>query len=199
MRALRLALALAVILACAPASGAHASTPGHDNVASATTETDGSRVADLAWNVTQQRGGDVDELNSATAAARCTDCRATAIAFQVVLVSGDPQTLAPHNRAVAINDQCTRCVVAAEARQFVWVVDQPVKLTAAGREELASIHQDLRTLAGEDLSPADLHDGVERDEARVRDVLATDVVPKSDPGGRVDVLQARLLKAAGDR
>jgi putative peptide zinc metalloprotease protein len=188
-------LAVLLILVCAPPAGAQAGTPGHDNVASASTETDGSRVSDFAWDVTQQRGGDVEELNSATATARCTDCAATAIAFQIVLVSGTPQTIAPHNRAVAINDQCTRCVVAAEARQFVRVVDQPVKLTAAGREELANVRQDLRTLAGEGLAPADLHAAVEQDEARVQAVLSADVVPKSDAGGHVDVLKARLLQA----
>jgi hypothetical protein len=191
----RLALALALVLACMPPAGAQAGPPGRDNVASATTETDGSHVSDFAWNLTQQRGGDVDELNSATATAQCMDCRASAIAFQIVLVSGTPQTLAPHNRAVAVNDQCTRCVVEAEARQFVRVVDQPVRLTAAGREELAGVRQDLRRLTGEDLSPADLHDAVERDEARVQAVLAGDLVPQSGTSGHVDVLQARVLQA----
>lgn len=195
MRRAPWAVALLLTLACASPAGAQAGSPGRDNVASATTETDGSRTSDFAWDVTQQRGGDVEELNSATATAHCVDCGATAIAFQIVLVSGTPRTVAPRNLAVALNDRCTRCVVVAEARQFVRVLDRPVKLTAAGKEELASVRQDLRGLAGDDLSPGALHDAVEQDAARVQAVLATDLVPKSDPGGRAHVLAARQLQA----
>ena len=62
-----------------------------DNVATAIIEQDDGRAFDLAWDVSRQRGGDVvDHLNSATARARCLRCRATAIAFQIVLVSGSP-------------------------------------------------------------------------------------------------------------
>jgi len=189
------ALLVLLALACAPPAGAQAARPSHhDNVASVVTETDGSRVSDFAWDVERQRAGDVDQLNSATAMARCTDCRATAIAFQIVLVSGTPDSLVPHNRAVAVNDQCTRCVVAAEARQFVRVVDQPVKFTDAGMAELADVRQDLRSVARADLSVEDLHAAVEQDEARVRTVLATEVVPKSESDGDADVLVARLLQ-----
>jgi len=193
----RLVRTLLVLLtvACALPAGAQAAPPSrHDNVASAVTETDGSSVADFAWDVERQRGGDVDQLNSATAMARCTDCRATAIAFQIVLVSGAPDSLTPHNRAVAVNDQCTRCVAAAEARQFVRVVDQPVKFTDAGMDELADVRQDLRAITRADLSIADLHDAVELQEDRVRTVLATQVVAKNGDGD-ADLLDARLLQA----
>jgi hypothetical protein len=88
-------------------------------------------------------------------------------------------------------------VVAAEARQFVRVVDQPAKFTDDGMQELADIRQDLRALAGADLSVAELDAAVERDEARVLNVLATEVVPKSDPDGAVDVLDTRLLQDEG--
>jgi len=190
-------LAALLALACAPPAGAQAAAR-HDNVASATTTTDGSHVSDFAWSVSRQSGGDVDQLNSATAIARCTDCRATAIAFQVVLVSGGGVgDLTPHNRAVAVNDHCTRCVVAAEARQFVRVVDEPAKFTDEGMQELADVRQDLRVLARADLSVAELDAAVERDEARVQHVLATEVVAKSDSDGPVDVLDSRLLQDKG--
>jgi putative peptide zinc metalloprotease protein len=190
------ALAIVLTLACASPAGAQAA-PARDNVASAVTETDGAYVSDFAWDVTRQSGGDVDQLNSATAQARCTDCGATAIAFQVVLVSGPSGSLVPHNRAVAVNDQCTRCVVAAEARQFVRVVDEPVKFTDEGMQQLADIRQDLRDLARANLSVADLHAAVERDEARVLDVMANEVVPKADPEGTVRGRAARVLEASG--
>ena len=58
----------------------------------------------------------------------------------VAFLAGEPHSDAPgcaspvvQAFAVAVNDQCTNCVVTAEARQFVRVVDRPVKFTDEGR------------------------------------------------------------------
>jgi len=194
----RIALALLLVLACAlPAGSAQAAPAQHDNVATATTETDGGSESDFAWAISRQRGGDVvDQLNAAHALARCTDCHATAVAFQIVLVSGSPSTVTPRNIAEALNVECTRCAAVAEARQFVRVVDEPVKFTGEGLTELADVRRDLRTIVGQDLAPADLHLAVEREEARVRAVLADDLVTRSDPDTEADVLESELLQSA---
>src|SRR5215211_4571091 len=109
---------LLLAIACAlPAGSAQAASM--ENVATAITEQDDSRAFDFAWDISRQRGdGVVDPLNSATARARCTRCRATAVAFQIVLVSGSPAIVVPKNTAEAVNVDCTECVVGAEARQF---------------------------------------------------------------------------------
>src|SRR3712207_5475871 len=102
----RIAAAIVLLLACVlPAGGAQAAVAGHhDNVATAVNQTDSTAVSDFAWGVSKQRGGDVvDQLNAAHAVASCTACRATAVAFQVVIVSGSPRTVVPRNVAEAIN------------------------------------------------------------------------------------------------
>jgi len=170
----RLALLALLVLACVvpPVAQADPLQRHQDNVATAVIEQDGGRAFDLQFEVLTQRGrDDVDNFNAANAAARCTGCRATAIAFQIVLVSGMPERLTPHNRAVAINDQCTQCVVAAEARQFVRVVDEPVKFTDAGRAVLADVRRQLSALEAQDVSLAELHIAVEAQEARVLTVM----------------------------
>jgi len=195
-RARRITAGLSLVLAFAlPIGSAEADSAGHrDNLATAVTETDGSHVSDFAWDVSRQRAGDVNQHNAAYAGARCTHCGATAIAFQIVLVSGTPSTLTPRNSAVAVNDQCTRCVAIAEARQFVRVVDAPVRFTGSGSAELADVRRNLRALAAEDLPVADLHAAVEQQEARVRDVLQNDVVLKSDGDTEADALKSRVLQ-----
>ena len=199
MNALTLRVALSALLAAVcvlyPSGAQAAAQRHHDNVATAVIEQDGGRAFDLAFAVVKQSGGDVDHFNAANAGARCTDCRATAIAFQIVLVSGVPDTVTPHNRAVAVNDACTRCVVAAEARQFVRVVDQPVKFTDAGRAVLADVRNRLQALEGQELDLAQLHTAVEAQEARVRAVLTEEVVPKAGDDDEADVLERRLLQA----
>jgi hypothetical protein len=189
-------IALTAVVACALPSGAQAATAGHhDNIATATNQTDATRVSDFAWGISRQRGGDVvDQLNSARAQATCTDCGATAIAFQIVLVSGSPSKVIPVNEAVAINDRCTRCETVAEARQFVRVVDQRVRITGRGRSELADVRNQLGALADQDLPLDQLHQAVETQESRVREVLNTELVTAADPNEDPDVLDAKLLQ-----
>jgi hypothetical protein len=188
------AAALTCVLACAlPAGSAQAAH--RDNIAQATIEQDGGRAFDFAWDVSTQRGGVVDEANKAHAAGRCTDCEATAIAFQIVLAS-KAETVAPTNEAVALNLECTRCEVVAEARQFVRVFDAPFRLTGAGRRELADVRETLGALAAEDPPIDRLHQAVEAQEARVREVLDTEIVLKRDPSQEPDVLDAQLAQDA---
>jgi hypothetical protein len=86
-----------------PMGSAHAAT-STDNSATAIIEVDQGRSFDFAWNLSRQRGdADVTNWNSATAKARCVACRATAIAFQIVLVSGSPTVVVPRNTAEAVN------------------------------------------------------------------------------------------------
>ena len=189
------AAAVLTILACVlPAGGAQAAH--RENIAQATIEQDGGRAFDFAWNVDTQRGGVVDQANKAHAAGRCTDCEATAIAFQIVLVSGAPSRVAPTNEAVALNLECTRCEVVAEARQFVRVLDAPARLTGAGRRELADVRRTLRDLEAQDPPIDQLHQAVEAQEARVREVLNTELVLKRDPSEDADVLDAQLAQDA---
>jgi hypothetical protein len=174
--------ALAVLACAVPGSATGQEERKQDNVAVAVTEQDGARAFDFSWEVIRQRRGAVDSRNVANAAARCTDCRATAIAFQVVLAWGDPVEVAPHNQAVAINDQCTRCVVYAGARQFVRVVDGPARFTGEGRSTLADVRSRLRAIEGADLSVDEQIAIVEAQEARVLYVLTHEVVAKGDEG-----------------
>jgi putative peptide zinc metalloprotease protein len=184
----RTAAAVLTLLACAlPAGGAQAAH--RENVAQAVIEQDAGRAFDFAWDIAKQRGGAVDHLNAANAAARCVRCEATAIAFQIVIAS-EAQRVAPINQAVALNHQCTECVVVAEARQFVRVVDAPVKLSGRGRAELADVRRQLRALEAQDPPLDQLHQAIELQEARVREILGRELVLKSDPDSEADVLDA---------
>jgi putative peptide zinc metalloprotease protein len=186
----RIALLVAVLACVLPLGSAQADElRPRDNVATAVTTEDGGSTFDFSWEVRKQRGGVVDNLNQAQAGARCSDCRATAIAFQIVLVSGPADDVSPVNRSLAFTDQCTRCVVYAGARQFVRVVDAPVKFTDAGREQLAAVRQALRALEGQDLSADELAAAVDAQKARVLDVLRDEVVLKSDPDTEADVIE----------
>jgi putative peptide zinc metalloprotease protein len=190
----RSAIALLAVLACAHPAGS-AQAAHRENNPPATIEQDGGRAFDFAWDISTQRGGVVDQSNKAHAAARCTGCEATAIAFQIVVASR-ANKVAPTNEAVALNLECTECEVAAEARQFVRVVDAPVRLTGAGRRELADVRASLQALESQDLPIDQLHQAVETQEARVRQVLNTELVLRSNPSRDADVIDAQLAQDA---
>src|SRR5215216_4906077 len=146
---------LAVMLACALSTGS-AQAAGSDNVATAVIEQDDGRAFDFAWDIDRQHGdAAVHHLNKAEARASCTHCKATAIAFQIVLVNGSPATVMPKNLAESINDECTECTAVAEARQFVRVFPEPVKLTTGGRAVLSDVRRQLAALEAQPDLPID--------------------------------------------
>lgn len=188
--------AFLVVLACALQGGV-AQADGGDNVATALNEQDSTQAFDFAWDISRERNVDVvDNLNSALAHAHCVHCGATAIAFQIVLVSGSPSRVAPQNTAEAANIGCTECTSVAEARQFVRVVPAPVRFTGTGRAMLAHVKERLASLQYTSLAPADVHQVVEDEATEVRDVLDTQLVLKSNPDKEPNVLGKRALQSA---
>src|SRR5919201_804038 len=112
-RFVTLVLALAAVLFGAPAA-ASADIPqggGADNVVTALTTADGSALVRSATQVTQVGGITVASQNLATAIAfNCTGCHSTAVAMQVVLVTGNPQFVTPKDMATSVNSGCHSCV-----------------------------------------------------------------------------------------
>ncbi len=88
------------------------------NQALAVATRDGSVVYDVAFALVTTSKDVVLNRNEAYAFASCRDCAAVAISFQVVLVVGHAQVIAPQNLSAAVNDNCVRCVAAAMAVQL---------------------------------------------------------------------------------
>ena len=172
---------LGACLACVLPFGSAQATVTTDNVASAVVQQDDGEAFDFAWDIYRQKGdASVLNRNQADAFASCLRCEATAIAFQIVLVHGSPNTVVPQNIAQAVNTECTECTVAAEARQFVRVSPEPLKLTTRGRAILSDVRRELAALEERDLPLDQLHMAVEEQEGRIRSVLAQELVVASD-------------------
>lgn len=101
---------------------------------------DGGVTYKIAYSlVTVRDGAAVTNTNSAFAFASCNACTTVAVSFQVVLVVGRSNVIAPINAAGALNVDCPSCVTTAIADQIVVTLkSQPteqlvVKLEAALR------------------------------------------------------------------
>src|SRR4051794_9751736 len=142
--------------------------PG-DTQALAVNTTDGGVVYDISYAlITVDDGAPVTNTNSAFAFASCRGCTTVAVSFQVVLVVGQSDTIAPINAAGALNADCPSCLTTAIAYQIVVTVsEQPsaelqAKLNdALGRLDAISVHA----------TPAEILEQVQAVQQQVRTVL----------------------------
>lgn len=113
--------------------------------------------------------------NTAVAYARCRNCRALAVSFQVVVVRRLPADLAVRNRALAVTDRCTRCEAIARAYQWVVVTGPDRRLSARGERQLDRLGWRLRAVVRSRPPAAELIGRVAALAERVRQVLAREI------------------------
>jgi len=147
--------ALALVLVPKSASGGSAPTaptwvfpfnrpgaPGAgDNQALAVNTTDGSTLYDVAFALVWADGSAVTNSNEAYAFASCAGCKTVAVAFQVVLITGDAHVAIPQNISGAVNYSCAQCVTYALAQQLVLTV--PAELDPTTRQRIEALWQQI--------------------------------------------------------
>lgn len=180
-----------VLVAAGPGQAAWGQTDinrNDKNDATAVNTTDGASIFRLAFSIAQVTDGVVDQENLAVAYASCTDCRTVALAFQVVIVVGDADYVAPVNQAGALNDKCTECLTFASATQIVIRVDEPVTLTPEGWRRAALLGMRMAALEKQmdQLTPAQLAAEVNAIEQELIAILDTELVPVRSQGGDDD-------------
>ena len=95
------ALAVSLVLGGPAAGETTAPSGGANNVVIVRTTGDGAQRARAHLQIAQAGGPNVASANIATAtASECTGCLSSAVAVQVVLVSGSPDYFAPWNQKV---------------------------------------------------------------------------------------------------
>jgi hypothetical protein len=182
-RARRLVLALLLALALGAAVPAAPALAQGDTTAVAINTKDGATLFKFAFQVRRTMQDVVDTSNAAVAISSCNECTTTAISFQVLLVGGNPSTVTPTNIALAYNIDCTSCVTAAFAYQFVLGEPGPLHFTADGNRRIAELRKRLRALDGQELTLDQLQAQLDAAAAELSDILAHEVVAVGPPGG----------------
>lgn len=142
---------------------------------------DGASVFRLAFHIHRLASEAITSQNAAVAvAAGCNACEAVAISIQIVLVSSEPDLVAPENLALAMTLDCTSCEAFAAAYQLVLGTGDEVRLSSDGLRRLKDVRKALRDLAKEELSVGELAARVDALVAEIRDVLATELVAIRD-------------------
>jgi hypothetical protein len=195
----RLVLLLVAFAVAIGFAGVPGAARAQDNAAIAINVRDGTSVFRLAFSIKRVAGDVVDSTNAAVAFSNCTDCRATAIAIEVVLITGDASTVTPTNLALAYNFECQSCISIADAYQFVFSTGGQVHFTAEGNRELAQIRRDLEALRRQDLTPDELQARLEEIVGRLITVLRTQIVPAANSGAATDATSGASPPATTDQ
>lgn len=173
-----LAIAVLPLLLAVPAAHADEYQPRDNNEATAVNTEDGSSVFRFALSIRKVTDGVVDQTNTATAYASCTDCRTVALAFQVVLVSGSANTVVPENTAQAVNVECTECLTYAKATQIVVGIDGK-ELTPRGKQRLRALERRMREIErnADQMTDAELLVAAREAEAELIAIFNEELVP----------------------
>ena len=83
---------------------------GPNNVVKAFPTTDDAHVYRAAVKVTSTGADSIASTNLALAQpSGCTGCEGIAVAYQALIVTGNPSDVSPTNAAIAVNTECTSC------------------------------------------------------------------------------------------
>jgi putative peptide zinc metalloprotease protein len=103
--------------------------------------------ADVQW--APAGGPSVTSANIASATSTsCAGCRAVAVAFQAIVMTGDPSVVTPGNVAAAANGDCSGCDSFAFAYQDVVTASGPATLSPEGIAALNQIQRRADAIAG---------------------------------------------------
>jgi putative peptide zinc metalloprotease protein len=173
---------LVLLATLAVAAGLASPALAQDTASVAVNTKDGSSIFRLAFAIKRAGGDVVDNVNAAVAFSSCTDCQTVAISIQVVLITGDAETVTPQNIAIAINENCTLCDTLASAYQFVLTTDGQVHFSAEGNREIAEIRRELQELRKSDLSGPEIQERLTGLMQRLAVVLRNELVAAGHSG-----------------
>jgi putative peptide zinc metalloprotease protein len=153
--------------------------PNNFVVADATADLAGAPTIVTRQSMVVQSTG-TDELTSANVARAfahdCTGCQAIAVAFQAVLVTGNPHIATPRNFAVAVNLRCDTCAAFAFAFQYVVSTGGPAHLSPAGMLGVEALREEVRNDLATDLTPQDLKARLDDVGARFKALVDAEIV-----------------------
>lgn len=119
-----------------------AAAGGPNQVVVASPSGDGVAVHRSGVQVVTTGADSIDSSNLALARpTNCSGCEGIAVAFQAVILTGDPSVVQPANAAVAVNTACTACRAFAFAYQLVLSAAPGTRLSPEGWAQVNDIRQ----------------------------------------------------------
>jgi hypothetical protein len=180
MRRLILLVTLVAALLGLGALPAVAGGPNNFVVSDATVDLAGAPTDVTNSSLVVQSTGtnELTSTNLARAHAHdCNGCQAVAIAFQAVIVTGQPHVFTPTNFAEAVNENCDNCASVAVAVQYtVDTLGAPAHLSPAGRQALADLRREVAQTLAADLTLAEFNAAIDTATSEFAKLVNEDIV-----------------------
>lgn len=171
-------VALALCWAAVAPADAHGPTRTISTDVTVAVDRDGDDRARSTLQVARTSASEVSAVNVAGAWARCDDCRAVALSFQVVVADRAPDVVDADNAALAVNEACERCETVAIAYQFVVLNPGRAHLTGAGHARLAQVRHALWRLSRSGGTAEAMAVEAEALAAEVAEVLSSELLAR---------------------
>jgi putative peptide zinc metalloprotease protein len=158
-----------------------ASAGGPSNVVKASPSDDGVHVYRAGVKVNSTGASSITSTNLALARpTSCTGCEGVAVAFQGVIVTGNPSDFRPTNAGVAVNTDCTGCGAFAYAYQYLVSADPGSELSTAAEAQIAEVRSEANRLARAGLSYEELDAALDRLATQFKAVIVDDLTQAGD-------------------
>jgi hypothetical protein len=126
--------------------------------------------------------------NEAFAYSSCTDCQTLALALQLTVYEDGAGVVKPVNAALAINENCTRCLTIARAIQYVIPVPDIKAVPKEVRKLVEELDRELRRLENVD--------SLQGEEAQEVEARINSIITRFD-GLRVYLEDKREVQSTG--
>jgi hypothetical protein len=130
-------------------AGQHFRGDGGNNVVMVLNRSDNRMRVRGRIRLVDLHGSRAEPVNAAFAYSSCTDCQTFVVALEIALIAPNASTIAPQNRARALNYECTRCVTVARALQYAYVVDDPDVVPDNVNRLIRDMEKELRDIGRE--------------------------------------------------
>jgi putative peptide zinc metalloprotease protein len=133
--------------------------------------------------VTVKDGAAVNNTNSAFAFANCKACTTVAVSFQIVLIIGQSNVIAPVNAAGALNVNCPACITTAIADQIVVTLSSQPSQELVDKLEAALQELDALPALGATGTPVAIASAVATVQEQIDHELANSGLLTNPPPG----------------
>jgi putative peptide zinc metalloprotease protein len=157
-----------------------AAAGGPNQVVVASPSADGVALHRSGVQVVTTGADSIDSNNLALATpTNCSGCEGIAVAFQAVILTGNPSVIRPVNAAVAVNTGCTACKAFAFAYQLVISAAHGTGLSADGWAQVNDIRRKAAALVDSGLP----FDQLDAQLSALREEFRADVVAALQQAG----------------
>jgi len=141
----------------------------------------------------------IDKNEAVAHSFNCAGCRTVAVAVEVVIVEGNPTTVAPENVAIAYNENCQSCQTFAYANQYVISPHYHVSFDGSTWRQLWNIQTQIQQVAGSGVDFPTMNSQLDQLSQQAFDIASKAVLSQGNQQGQYGPGQVQHRRLAQEQ